>query len=136
VDACLKLVVSSDPRLLRVVRGAVEQFALALALSESESCEVTLAVHEAVTNIIRHAYGDRHGQRVELTCCAQDNTLEFILADQGQPADPAQFCARPLGEAKPGGLGTHIIAQVMDVVDYQRLPQRNQLRLVKYLGKV
>jgi len=135
-DTSVKLVLPSDPRLGGVVRGAVEQFAAAFGVGEQDCCMLALAVQEAVTNIIRHAYGDRHDQPIELTCCARPDALEFVLRDEGTAADPAQFCARPLGEVRTGGFGTHIMAQAMDRVQYERLPDHNRLRMVKHLGKV
>jgi anti-sigma regulatory factor (Ser/Thr protein kinase) len=136
LEASVKLVLPSDPRFGGVVRGAVEQFAAAFGVPESEHCALALAVQEAVTNIIRHAYGNRHDQPIELTCSARADTLEFVLLDEGTAADPARFRARPLGEVRIGGFGTHIMAQVMDEVQYERLPNRNQLRMVKHLDKV
>jgi phosphoserine phosphatase RsbU/P len=135
-DASVKLVLPSDPRLGGVVRGAVEQFAAAFGVPENECCALALAVQEALTNIILHAYGNRRDQSIELTCSARADTLEFVLLDEGTAADPGRFCARPLGEVRSGGFGTHIMAQVMDGVQYERLPNRNRLRMVKHLGKV
>jgi len=136
LDASVKLVLPSDPTLGGVVRAVAEHFAAAFGVSESESCALALAVQEAVANIIRHAYGNRHDQPIELTCSARAGTLEFVLVDEGTAADPARFCARPLGEVRTGGFGTHIMAQAMDRVQYERLPHHNRLRMVKYLGKV
>jgi len=119
-----------------VVRAVVEQFAAAAGAPESGCCALALAVQEAVANIIRHAYGNRHDQPIDLTCSARADTLEFVLLDEGMAADPDRFCARPLGEVRTGGFGTHIMAQAMDGVQYERLPHHNRLRMVKHLGKV
>lgn len=136
MDASIKLVLPSDPRFGGVVRGAVEQFAAAFGVPESECCTLALAVQEAVANIIRHAYANRHDQPIELTCSAGAGTLEFVLLDEGTAADTTRFRSRPLGEVRSGGFGTHIMAQAMDGVQYERLPDRNRLRMVKHLGKV
>ena len=133
MNLSLKLVLSSDPRLLCVTRSAVERLAAVFGFAEEECCAITLAVHEALANIIRHAYQGRHDGPVELTCRGLENGLEFTLVDRGQPLDPARVCARPLDAVEVGGLGTHIIRQVMDRVDYEQRPGANQVRLVKYL---
>ena len=52
---------------------------------------------------------------------------------KGEPADPAKMRGRSLEEIKPGGLGLHFIHESMDVVEFSRTADRNQLRLVKYL---
>lgn len=135
-DASIKLVLPSDPRLGGVVRAVVEHFAAASGFPEGECCVLALAVQEAIANIIRHAYGNRHDQPIELTCSAGADALEFVLLDEGAAADPSQFRARPLGEVRTGGFGTHIMAQAMDGVQYQRLEHSNRLRMVKHFGKV
>ena len=137
----LKMELSSDPRVLRVVRSAVEQLAHELGLDESECRRVTLAVDEALTNIIRHAYQNQPGQPIEITCSCQGagsgkdgpDRLEILLQDCGRAADPSELHGRPLDEIRPGGLGLHFIREAMDEVEYQRAGQTNRLRLVKYL---
>src|SRR5262249_48985236 len=103
---------------------------------DDECRDITLAVDEALTNVIRHAYQNRHDQPLELTCRGLENGLEFTLLDRGQPVDRARVCARPLEAVEAGGLGTHIIRQIMDCVDYEPMPDCNRLRLVKYLKKI
>lgn len=127
-----KLEVPSDPQLTTVVRSAVKQFATVIGFSEEQCRAITAGLDEAVTNIIRHAYRDRHDQAIHLTCRGNDTALELILEDAGGPADPEELHGRPLDKLQPGGLGMHIIRGTMDEVEYQRLPGGNRLRLVKY----
>lgn len=129
----LKLELPSDPRLLSVVRSTVQQLATVAGFSAEECRSITVAVDEALTNIIRHAYQDRHDQMIDLVCQRHDDGLEFVLTDHGQPVALGKLRSQPLGELRPGGLGTHIIQQVMDHVQYERLPDGNRLRLIKYL---
>ena len=129
----LKLEVCSDPQLLSVVRSTVKQLAIVMGFSSAECRSITIGVDEAITNIIRHAYQNRHDQAILLTCQGGDGVLEFILEDHGRPADLAKLRGRSLSEVRPGGLGTHIIRKTMDQVEYERRPEGNRLRLVKYL---
>ncbi len=135
MDFAIKLELPSDPQLLCVVRGAVQQLSSVAGFSEEDCRLITLAVDEALTNIIRHAYGDRHDQPITLTCRQQPEGIEFILVDSGHPVDPAQIRGRELSDVRPGGLGTHFITQIMDQVEYEPLPGRNQMRLVKHRNK-
>jgi anti-sigma regulatory factor (Ser/Thr protein kinase) len=134
LDVCFKLELASHPQLLSVVRGAVQQLAAVVGFSEEDSRAITLAVDEALTNVIRHAYDNRHDQKIELHCARlpEDSGIEFLLVDHGRSADPAALKSRDLDDLRPGGLGMHLIAQIMDTVQYEPLPDRNQLRLVKY----
>jgi anti-sigma regulatory factor (Ser/Thr protein kinase) len=130
----LRVVMSSDPRYLSIVRAAVGQIGLVLGLTDDSCRGVTLAIDEAVANIIRHAYKNRYDQEIELNCSAGPDQLEFTLVDQGEPADPAKICAQPLDEVSLSGRGTHLIKATMDEMHYERIPKGNQLRLIKHLS--
>ena len=124
---------TSDPRLLAVVRSTVAELAAALGFEESQRRKITLAVDEALSNVIRHAYKNECNHEVELNCQAQAGCLEFTFIDRGEPADPARICAQPLDKVALGGRGTHLIRQIMDEVSYERLPDCNCLHLKKYM---
>lgn len=125
----------SDPRFLPVVRSAVGELACALGCGEQECRAVALAVDEALTNVIRHAYHNRYDRPIELLCEQRDNGLEFTILDMGEAPDPAKLCAGEPGIAEPGGRGTHVIREVMDTVCYTTTPEGNRLRLEKKFQK-
>jgi anti-sigma regulatory factor (Ser/Thr protein kinase) len=136
----LKLELLSDPKLLCVVRGALERLTEVFGFSPPDRRSVTRAVDEALTNIMRHCYNGRTDQPIELRCSRvppgssdQADGLEILLCDEGPAVDPAKLRGRRLDEIKPGGLGLHFIKQSMDTVEYQRVGSINQFRLVKYL---
>ncbi|HEX5410785.1 MAG TPA: ATP-binding protein [Terriglobia bacterium] len=128
-----EITLTSDPRLLGVVRSAVEQFAAALGMEDAQCRKITLAVDEALSNVMRHAYKNEGNHSIQLNCQAQADCLEFTFIDRGEPADPARICAQPLDEVALGGRGTHLIRQIMDEVSYERFPDHNRLRLKKSL---
>lgn len=127
--------------MLCVVRHALAQLAETVGFSSGDCRAVVLAVDEALTNIIRHAYrgeGERpiHAEfrRMEIQQDGQrKKALEIVLEDHGSKVDPAKLCGRPLEEVRPGGLGLHFIRESMDTVEFRRIKGRNQLRLVKFL---
>jgi anti-sigma regulatory factor (Ser/Thr protein kinase) len=123
----------SDPRFLCVVRAAVGELALIYGLSEELSRGITLAVDEALANVIRHAYRSRFDQEIEVSCRIAAGQMVFTLLDQGDPPDPARICGQPLNDTSLSGRGTHLIKAVMDEVRYERVPGGNQLTLIKHL---
>jgi len=136
----LKLELHSDPKLLCVVRGALERLTEVFGFSAPDRRCVTRAVDEALTNIMRHSYHGQLDQPIEVHCtrlahrsAADRDGLEILLCDNGPEVDPAKLRGRRLDEIKPGGLGLHFIRQSMDTVEYQRAGSTNQFRLVKYL---
>jgi len=131
----LKLVMPSDPRYLPVVRGAICPLAAAMGWDESDCQAITMAMDEALANIIRHAYHGRTDGVIELECRESADGLEFTLWDHGDPPDKSKICARQVGCSQPGGLGTHIIKDVMDAVSYQALPGGNRFLAVKRLPR-
>ena len=126
---------ASDVRYLPVVRGAVGALTAAIGWNEAECRAVVLAIDEAITNIIRHAYQGRSDGLIELECRESADGLEFTVQDSGEPPDPSRICAREAGADKPGGLGTHIIRDVMDSVSYQRTESGNRFLAAKRLRK-
>ena len=136
----LKLELYSDPKLLCVVRGALERLTEVFGFSAPERRSVTRAVDEALTNIMRHSYSGKLDQPIEVHCTrlphrspSGHDGLQILLCDNGPAVDPAKLRGRRLDEIKPGGLGLHFIRQSMDSVEYQRAGTINQFRLIKYL---
>lgn len=134
--------IPSDPELLCVVRRAMECLSSVMGMSEQDCRSVTRAVDEALTNIIRHAYGNRRGMPIEVRCrrvrrqgkqAAVRRGLEVLLVDCGGGLNRAKMRERPRRELCSGGLGLHFIRESMDEVQYSRTGMCNRLRLVKYL---
>jgi anti-sigma regulatory factor (Ser/Thr protein kinase) len=126
---------TSDPRYLPVVRGAVGALTTAIGWEESECRAITLALDEAVANVIRHAYGERLDGVIQLECREIAQGMEVTMTDNGEPPDPSKICAREVGGDKPGGLGTHIIRDVMDSVSYQKIGSENRFVATKLIRK-
>lgn len=128
LDQPLVIAIRSIPAHLPVVRAALDRFCELLGFCEEDRGLVVLAVDEALTNIIRHAYSGRSDQSIEVTLrCANDSdgqaTLQIQLRDWGEPAQPEQFKSRPLQDVRPGGLGVHIMRCCMDNVEYRPAPE-------------
>jgi anti-sigma regulatory factor (Ser/Thr protein kinase) len=117
------------------------ELAAKLGFSEAECRAVVLAVHEAMTNIIRHAYLGSAERPIEASFRRihvpgdgkSRDALEIVLEDRGMSANPNKLCGRALEDVRPGGLGLHFIRESMDTVEFSRRWGRNKLRLVKFL---
>ena len=129
-------VMDSHPRYLPIVRATVAEMAAMIGWNEADTRAITLAVDEALANVIRHAYHGRSDGRVELECRAAGDELQFQIHDHGDPPDPTRICAREVGCDKIGGLGTHIIRDVMDSVSYEKCPEGNRFIAVKRFRRV
>jgi anti-sigma regulatory factor (Ser/Thr protein kinase) len=124
----------SHPHFLSVARSFVSELGSVCGLSRKECRDITLAVDEAMTNIIRHAYKSRYDQAIQLNCQISAEYLEFRLLDQGEPPDLSKIGSEPLNEHSLSGRGTHMMKLMMDEVCYERVPGGNLLRLRKHLA--
>ncbi|MGA0806362.1 MAG: ATP-binding protein [Pseudohongiellaceae bacterium] len=85
--------------------------------SESLMNCIILAVGEACMNIIQHAYGTEDRGDIILEVHSQGDSLTFRLTDFAQRKTcQADMRSRPLDEVRPGGLGCHLINEIMDEV--------------------
>ena len=94
-----------------------------------------MALDEALANVIRHAYHNRTDGLIEMECRETADGLELTLLDNGDAPDRSRICAREIGCDQPGGLGTHIIKDVMDKVSYEESPNGNRFVATKRLRR-
>jgi serine/threonine-protein kinase RsbW len=136
-----RMELQSNPEMLCVVRNALGELAAKLGFSETECRAVVLAVDEAMTNIIRHAYLGNAERPIEASfrriqvagAGKSGDALEIVLQDSGVTVNPEKMCGRALEDVRPGGLGLHFIRESMDTVEFSRSNGKNQLRMVKIL---
>ena len=122
---------------LEDMRQFAAQAAKDAGMDDAEVYVVKLAVDEACTNIIEHAYGVENEGEIECTCDAEDDRLTFILRDHGKPFDPSSVTEPDLSsglEKRPlGGLGVYLMRQLMDEVRFEsRGEAGNLLTMVKH----
>lgn len=140
-----KLVFPAQFENLDKVREFVGQAAHDSGLIGNDIYQVQLAVDEACTNIIEHAYGGESRKRIDCTCRIETEKLTVVLEDCGRPFSPAEIPAPDLDadiEHRPaGGLGLYLIRQLMDEVEYtfEKSPRNgthhNTVRMVKQKGR-
>ncbi|MCA9286536.1 MAG: ATP-binding protein, partial [Phycisphaerales bacterium] len=132
-----QITVFSNPRLLAPVRAFVASLAERTGFEELLCCQISLAVDEAVANIINHGYRRRHDGRIWIYAWVLEAAapgLCIVLDDLGNQVDPQSIKGRDLDDIRPGGLGVHIIREIMDRCAYERRsPGGMRLTLVKYL---
>ncbi|MCP4903116.1 MAG: ATP-binding protein [bacterium] len=122
-DKDMHLEIRSDPRLLGSVRSVIRTWLVAYELDEETADGVVLAIDEACSNAMRHAYEGRCDEVIELTLHATPDVLEFVLFDRGVPCPKEcleKRSVRPssVDELSPGGLGVPLMFEVFDEVDF------------------
>ena len=129
---CLSL--KSHPENLRSVRSLINNVLLTIKVSKQDSQNIILAVVEACSNIIKHSYKNDYNQKIDLTINVEAKALTISIIDKGLKFDINSFEPRDVSNVRPGGLGVHIIKQVMDTVEYTQTSQGfNKIKMVKKL---
>ena len=113
----------------------VEAFAAAHRLGEDIAYALNLALDELVTNVISYAYADAEEHQIEVTLQLEPGVLRARVRDDGRAFDPLKApppdLDAPIEERAIGGLGLHIVRQMMDAVEYRRDPGHNVVTLAK-----
>lgn len=103
------------------------------ALSQIEIC-----VAEALTNVVKHAYGSEKGQ-IETRMAVSEGSVILEIVDHGKSIPTGvledtpstmQFDPDLRSELPEGGMGLVLLKQVMDEVSYEAGEKSNTLRLV------
>jgi methylmalonyl-CoA decarboxylase len=117
------------PLFLDTVRRAAEK----AGVRDKKLKEAELVAEEALTNIFSHGYQEQAGL-VEISC-GSNGADEFVIRiiDQGIPWDintvQAPDLAASIGDGELGGLGIHLIKQIVHDVSFQREGNSNILTM-------
>jgi serine/threonine-protein kinase RsbW len=116
-------------------RLALTGLARIRALEADTVADLKLALTEACSNSIRHAYDTGSHGNVQVRYELTDDKLAVEVTDDGDGFDPATMRA-PSGELDEGGLGIAIIRALVDELDIGPRPdgRGSRLRFTKYLS--
>ncbi len=113
------LTVPSHPRFLYVVRSALYPIVTDAGFSKKDTRKIILAVDEACSNIIKHAYEGDRSKTIDVTVTVADEDIQIALRDRGKRVEVSKIAPRELSDIRPGGLGTHFMNAVFDSVRYE-----------------
>lgn len=106
-------------------------------LNDANVYAVELAVDEACSNIIDHAYGGEGIGDVQCSVEINEGGFTVILHDRGRPFDPESVPTPqlnvPLDELQSRGIGFFLMGKMMDEIHYESSPETgNVLTMVKH----
>jgi len=130
----------ANPEYLSVARAAVRAVTNAVGIEKEDAEAMTVAVVEAITNVIKHSYGGPCEKPIviklgKIKCDEKTDALEIVIRDFGKQVDPEKIKSRDLDDVRPGGLGVHIMQSAMDKIEFAHAGDCGmQLRMVKYIN--
>ena len=133
----LKIPSQSDN--LSIIRDVVAKVASRVGFDTDEASKIELAVDEACTNVIKHAYANNSNQMIEVSIKIDQKKLIIIVADKGKGFNPDEIklpdLNKSIKEGRKGGLGLCLIKTLMDKVEFEIKPGlKNQVKMIKYIS--
>jgi serine/threonine-protein kinase RsbW len=127
LESDIRLTLPARPENVAVVRNVLGALAGALGLPPAVTEDLRLAVTEACTNVVRHAYPDDEGT-IDVVVLPNGRALDVIVADSGRGIGPSPDTAGP-------GLGLPLIAVLADSLEIESTASAGSRLIMSFLRK-
>lgn len=112
------------------------RFSAEHGLSDTAVWPFLVALDEVISNTVAHGFGEAAGAgRIEVEFDLRDGVMAVHVLDDAPPFNPLEVpppdLTAPLEDRPVGGLGIHILRELMDNVAYRRADGRNQLTFAR-----
>ncbi len=133
-----KIEIKSSTANLSLVRDFVKKAAKDSGFNDETIGKIILAVDEACTNVIKHAYHYSNDGDIKIRAVFDKSKFKVIITDHGEPFNAKEIPEPNLQEyhrlKKVGGLGMFLMRKLMDEINYSTGNKTfNKVTLVKYL---
>jgi serine/threonine-protein kinase RsbW len=131
----ITLRIPAKPEYITLCRLALTGLSRVREIGDETLAELKLALTEAVSNSVRHAYGPNGEGHVDVTYELAPDRLGIEVVDDGEGFDPDEAPASEGGELSEGGLGIAIIRSIADEFEIYSSPgvRGSRLRFAKRL---
>lgn len=133
------IVLPNDTKEVPRLAAFVDEVCETQGVDPAVTLEINLALEEAVVNVMEYAYPSGTKGVVTIEAVPSDVWLKFTIIDSGAPFDPTIQAEADISlsiEERPiGGLGIHLVRQLMDSINYERIDGLNVLTLSKIIHK-
>jgi len=134
----LHAILSNTPEEHQRLADLFKQMVVPVALSEDVISLFELAFDEIVTNICSYAWADAERHSIDVEIVVYEDRIEAVFSDDGVAFDPLSAPTAVLDldidERVAGGLGIHLVSELMDDLRYRRDGNHNRLTVVKNLA--
>jgi anti-sigma regulatory factor (Ser/Thr protein kinase) len=124
-ESDIRLTIPARAENVAVVRHVLGALAEALSLPPAVTDDMRLAVTEACTNVVRHAYQDGEGC-IDVTVRPKGDALEVVVADSGRGLGASPDTGGP-------GLGMPLIAALTDTLEIERNERTGSRLIMRFL---
>lgn len=117
------------------VRNFVANHANDCGFTLEDTDSIRLAVDEAYTNVIKHAYDFDDSKMVTVKVMCDSDGFHIVISDHGRSYDPGLYKEPNIEERiklrKRGGVGVFLIQKLMDQVEYRKVGTLNEIVMTK-----
>jgi serine/threonine-protein kinase RsbW len=135
----LEVTVPSSTKHLHALGMLTKTLAESMGFGLKESEKTALAVEEALTNVIEHAYHGEQNRKMHVIFEMKGEKFVVRIQHKGEQIEPTSATEPDFShfyrQHKKGGLGVLIMKRCMDEVTYKHGPRQNECCMVKYLKK-
>jgi len=125
----------ADTKFIKTETQLTMNIAKLAGFDEKTARDMALAVDEAVTNTIKHAYGYDKSKQVMLEYSLCDEYIEITIFHLGKPLANNKISLPDMNEYlkeyRKGGLGIMLMVKIMDHVEYGSEKNKHFCRLIK-----
>ena len=130
----VEIVIRNSIAELANLRDGLERIGAKLGVPGKPLMQLQVALDEVASNVIKYGWPDGGNHELCVRITGQQDRIEVEIIDDGRAFDPR--LAPPsepqkAGRRQPGGLGIHLVKQLVDRLDYQRVGGRNRTVMTK-----
>jgi len=138
-QATFKLTLNNNIEEVPLLAPFIDSVAEEAGIDFATSMSLNLAVEEAVVNVMQYAYPAGTQGNLDIEASFNAEELKLVISDAGTPFDPTTKSeadvTSDVENRSIGGLGIHLIRQIMDSVTYERVNGKNVLTLRKKIAQ-
>jgi PAS domain S-box-containing protein len=135
--AVFHIMARNDLREIAKVNQEFQKFAEEHGIPVDIGRRISILFDDLLSNVISYAFPDDEAHEIEIRTELATNRLTVTISDDGIPFNPlgagTPDTDLPLDKRALGGLGIHLIRNLVDDMSYQRRVERNVLTLVKHI---
>jgi len=133
-----RMSVGTDAGAVEKLNAVLAEFARTYALPDAVRRSLNIALDELLANELSHGMAGREEGFVSVEMELDGKCVNVRITDDGSPFDPFQQEAPDttlsIEDRSIGGLGIHLVRELMDDVSYERKNGHNVVTLVKRLA--